>query len=737
LFYAHTKGEIETDWQALKEHLTFTSEIAKTISEDDLLAPLSTISGLLHDIGKYSQAFQNRLKGCNKPVDHSTAGAQLLIELAGDNPHKLFISKLLSYCIAGHHSGLPDFGAKHDHPDQPTLLARYKRKVENYSDYIIDFPNLNISLPSNLKLTPSRKNGQFSVSFLVRMLFSILVDADFIETENFMRGNALRGNFLHIDEIEKKYSEFLKTFENPESNINIRRTDLLKTCIQQANLEQGLFTMTIPTGGGKTYTSLAFALKHAKKHRLERIIYCIPYTSIIEQTAQLFRTCLVSDVVLEHHSNFDWQAFEKESTSTYGDNTAVRKLHFASENWDIPIVVTTNVQFFESLFSNRTSKCRKIHSLRRSMIIFDEAQMLPRGYLEPCMMSLAELIINYKTSIIFCTATQPPLPKFFPDQIKPHELISSPEDEYAFFKRVVVKNIGRTEDDEISDLIKSFSKVLCIVNTRKHAKGLFEKINDPDAYHLSTLMCPAHRKAVIAQIRKKLKSGKACRVISTQIMEAGIDLDFPIGLRALAGLDSIVQAAGRVNREQKLETGTLYVFEPNSKFVARIPAYIKQTADIARIIMGQYEDPISIEALNAYYKLLYDIQNPSIFDQKNIMACFEKGICNEPNFDFATASERFKLIEEETISVIIPWNKTARTEINKLGHTEYPASLMRTLQPYTINIYLNEFEALTKSGRIEIILDRFPILVDVDEDIYHPKTGLVIPEIISGNAVFV
>jgi len=740
LFYAHTKGKDITDWQSLRDHLINSAEIARLVSEDKFLESLTYPTALLHDIGKYSQAFQNRLHGSNKLVDHSTAGAQMVYKLAGDNKQKQFIAQLIGFCVAGHHSGLPNYGSNADHSTEPTLLARLKRNIEDYSNFQSDFPELIIDFPTTLQIKPTRKGGQFSVAFLVRMIYSILVDSDFLETEAFFRGKIIRGDYPTIKNIEKVYSNFLINFDNPQSEINRKRTELLKTCIQKATADQGLFSLTIPTGGGKTYSSMAFALAHAKHHGLNRVIYCIPFTTIIEQTAQVFRECLGTGNILEHHSNFDWRTFngngQNDPTSNKVlTNTIVRKLKLSSENWDIPIVITTNIQFFESLFSNRSSRCRKIHSLRRSVIIFDEAQMLPRDYLEPCMMSLAELITNYQTSVVLCTATQPPLEIFFPAYIQQREIISLPADEYAHFKRVNVKNIGRKNDEEISTLINSYKKVLCIVNTRKHAKGLFEMVNEVNRYHLSTLMCPAHRKEVVSQIRNQLITGSSCRVISTQIMEAGIDLDFPVGFRALAGLDSIVQSAGRINRENKRSSGTLHVFETDSAFVKHIPTYIRQTADIARIIMDKYEDPISIEALKAYYQLLYEIQDPNAFDQKKIMSCFQKGIFDEPNFDFAIASERFKLIENETVSVVIPWNDFVVEEINKIRYSEFTTSFLRSLQPYSVNIYPNEFSILLNSGKIEIINDRFPVLVEMGEDIYHPDTGLIIPDNKSGEAI--
>ena len=738
MFFAHSKGETKSDWQLLRDHLNRTAELAKKISEGTPFVDYVQLVGRLHDIGKYSLSFQERISGGKITVDHSTAGAQLVMKIAEGDINKKFIAKLLAYCIAGHHSGLPDYGASIDQVNAPTLLARLKRPVEDYSACFEEFPIETFDVPASLSIQPTKQDGQFSVSFFVRMVYSFLVDADFLETESFINGEKPRGNFHSIETIHNRFKEYLEKFETPVSSINKKRTQLLQTCLDQSALQQGLFSLTIPTGGGKTYTSLAFALTHAKNHGMKRIIYCIPFTSIIEQTADIFRKCLGGECVLEHHSNFDWQNFYKSTENVSTDdqtNIATEKLKLASENWDIPIIVTTNVQFFESLFSNRSSRCRKLHSLMNSVIIFDEAQMLPKEYLEPCMLGLGELIVNYGASVVFCTATQPPLSKFMPEIIQQKELIPSPGEVYKFFKRVDVSIIGHKKDEEITQSMEAYSQALCIVNTRKHAKGLFDRMSERGRFHLSTLMCPTHRKKIITEIRKRLEAGDICRVISTQIMEAGIDVDFPVGFRALAGLDSIVQAAGRVNRENRLDRGTLFVFEPDSRLIKHVPAYIKQTSDVAKIIIGEYEDPISIEALTAYYQLLYDIQGTDAFDKKDILGCFEKGILDEPVFDFKTASEKFKLIENDTVAVIIPWDEQARNNIKKLRFSNYIFSTVRSLQAYTVNIYPQEFAALYNASEIEILHDRFAILREMREEVYHPKTGLVIPDDATGEAI--
>lgn len=742
MYYAHSKGEQKKDWQPLEAHLRNTAKIAAKTAASTNLKPFAELAGLLHDCGKYSPEFQARLEGKSGLVDHSTAGAQLVNRLAGDNRGQRFIAHLLAFCIAGHHAGLPDYGSAADDPSAGTLLARLKRPVKNVGGFFDAFPENQLNLPQSLPLRPLRKKGQFSVSFLVRMIYSMLVDADFLETEHFMNGPQPRGGHASISSLESQLLAFLKKYDHPTSPINIKRTELLHACLAQASRDPGIFSLTIPTGGGKTYTSLAFALSHARHHGLKRVIYCIPFTSIIEQNARVFRDALGQNDILEHHSNFDWKTARESLSENQADdqtNAALEKLKLAAENWDIPIVVTTNVQFFESLFANRSSRCRKLHALINSVIIFDEAQMIPSGYLEPCMLAVAELVKNYGSTAILCTATQPPLSKFLPEDLKPVELITEPVVLYRFFKRVTVQNLGHQTDEAMTNKLMDQKQALCIVNTRRHAAGLYQMMangtSEENIYHLSTLMCPAHRKAVIKTIRERLAQKQPCRVVSTQLIEAGVDLDFPVGFRALAGLDSIVQAAGRVNREGRKEEGVLYIFRPDTELIKRVPAFIAQAASVAQIILKQHEDPISIEALSAYYRLLYDAKGDQAFDKKAIMTHFEKDILEEPNFDFKTAAEKFKLIENHTLPVIIPWDDAAEKLINQLIYTDFPYSLQRRLQPYTVNIYPREFAALEQADRLDIFHERFAVLKTLEEG-YCQKTGLTIPEGAAGDAIF-
>lgn len=738
-FYAHSTDGNKSEWQTVFTHLTNTANLALELGEDSTLGQYAYIAAMLHDIGKYSSAFQRRLEGSARKVDHSTAGAKEVRQLFNDDPIKRRISEMLSYCIAGHHGGLLDLGSPIDVDTDGTLQGRLKKQVEDYSNYRLEINVNRLTLPNGLPIKPITVNGGFTLAFFTRMVYSILVDADFIDTETFMNhGKKPRGGYADIKELCSTLNQFLEKFDHPDNSINRQRTSTLKTCVAKAAEKPGLFTLTVPTGGGKTYASLAFALNHAATHGLKRIIYVIPYTSIIDQNAAIFKNCLGVENVLEHHSNFDWdQKNQPAGTEACDDKThsAPNKLKLASENWDIPVVVTTNVQFFESLFANRSSRCRKLHNIAKSVIIFDEAQMFPRGYMKPSLYAVYELVKNYGASAIFCTATQPSLERFLPHEAILTELISDPQALFDFYKRVQVKNIGKITDAELIQRINDSPQVLCIVNTRKHARGLFTGITHDGRFHLSTLMCPMHRKEIIAIIRQRLIDELPCRVISTQIMEAGIDVDFPVGYRAISGLDSIIQAAGRVNREQKVQSGDLYVFEPESEFVKRTPAYIKQGAEVAKNILRKYGDPVCTQAVTAYYAGIYDLQDEHAFDQKCILDCFEKGIPGEPIFDFKTAAEEFKVIDNPTVAVIIPYNEEAREILQAARDSEFPLSFSRKLQLYTVNIFEQEFEALQAVGALDRVADTYDVLNNT-EKYYDSNTGLAIPDSTGGEAIF-
>lgn len=733
-FFAHRREEEDREnWQPLIEHLQKTAEMARDFGADANVAELAYIAGLVHDLGKYSAEFQKRLEGGPR-VDHSTAGAKELKALLKGTPQEVF-AQLLAYPILGHHAGLPDYGNEID-LEGGTVCARLKNKLPDYSEYKSELDLSALHFPQRLHIRPPKGKLGFSLSFLVRMVYSALVDADFQETETYMKGAKPRGGYDGMPALRGKLDTYLKQFENPTSDINRKRNEILQACIEKGKSEKpGFFSLTVPTGGGKTLASMAFALHHAAEHGLKRVIYVIPFTTIIEQNAKVFKGIFGEEQVLEHHSNFDWEGKKRENPDDR-TNSALAKLKLAAENWDIPIVVTTNVQFFESLFANRSSRCRKLHNIAKSVIIFDEAQMLPREYMLPAMAAVWELVTNYGASTVFCTATQPGLERFLPEKTEVKELAPNPQELFDFYKRVEVKNLGTLPDEELLARLNAHEQALCIVNTRRHASGLFGGLQGDGNFHLSTLMCPAHRRAKLEEIKERLTSGQPCRVISTTVMEAGIDLDFPVGYRALTGLDSINQAAGRVNREMKRGVSEMFIFEPKSNFVKRTPSFLKQSAEVARMVLRDHADaPISIPAIAAFFGRLYDLQDPDIsFDYKRIMECFAS---EEARFQFETAARLFQIIEEPTETVIIPYNEEAKRLIEELKYTNYPFSTLRKLQPYTVSILKGEFDKLSSKGVILTIDDTYHVLnSDYLQEYYDPARGLLVPESDGGDGLF-
>jgi CRISPR-associated endonuclease/helicase Cas3 len=745
-FFAHRReGEDRENWQPLIEHLRNTAEMAREFGRDANVWELAYTAGLIHDLGKYSAEFQKRLEGGPR-VDHSTAGAKELNALLKGTPQEVF-AQLLTYPIMGHHTGLPDYGNEID-LEGGTVCARLKNNLPPYHAYsreldlsALQFPKYLPIRPLRLTIVPEKPPKDhfgFSLSFLTRMVYSALVDADFRETETYMQDGAKqRGRHDNIPALCEKLDLHLKQFENPANAINHKRNEILLACVEKGEAEPpGFFSLTVPTGGGKTLASMAFALHHAVKHGLKRIIYVIPFTTIIEQNAKVFKDIFGEENVLEHHSNFDWEGKKSEDADNR-TNSVLAKLRLAAENWDIPIVVTTNVQFFESLFANKSSRSRKLHNIAKSVIIFDEAQMLPREYMRPAMAAVWELATNYGASPVFCTATQPGLERFLPEGTQVRELAPNPQKLFEFYKRVDVKNLGTLTDEELLARLNAHDQALCIVNTRRHASGLFGGLQgDEGNFHLSTLMCPAHRREKLKEIQKRLKGEQTCRVVSTTVMEAGIDLDFPVGYRALTGLDSINQAAGRVNREMKRGISEMFVFEPKSEFVKWTPSFLKQTAEVTRMILRDHAAaPISIPAIEAFFGRLYDLQDPNVsFDHKNIMRCFDS---EDGRFSFETAARAFQIIEDVTVTIIIPFNEEAKRLIEELEYTPYPSSTLRKLQSYTVSIFEAEFEKLSVKGVILTIHDTYHVLnSDYLQKYYDSHRGLLVPESGGGYGLF-
>lgn len=643
--------------------------------------------GLMHDIGKYSVEFQQRLHGGPK-VDHATAGAKEL---------KLKGNVMQAYCVAGHHSGLPDGGS----PAEPdTFYGRMKKELKDYQAFKEE-----IKIPKfpAAPLKPIGKGG-FSAAFFIRMLFSCLVDADYLDTERFMKqGQTARGNYDSIEQLfDRLYKHIASWLTNyNENTVNGRRSSILRACLEKGRGPQGLYQLTVPTGGGKTVSSLAFALRHANEHHLERIIYVIPFTSIIEQNAQVFKDILGKNNVLENHCNV-----------VCDNDKELEDMQLAAENWEKPIIVTTNVQFFESLFANKTSKCRKIHNISKSVIIFDEAQMLPVNYLRPCIQAVSELIYNYHCSAVLCTATQPALKPFFPEFIKAEEICPDVKGQYEFFKRTNVKNMGEISEGNLISELKEKQQVLCILTSRKRVQRVYEALKGENVYHLSIYMYPKHRRTILDEITKALKDGRPCKLIATSLVEAGVDFDFASVFRELAGIDSVIQAAGRCNREGnrgKDESKTI-IFSLEQSDDIHIPGQLKLPISVAKQITEKYEDITSPEAIYEYFQRLYHFRGESL-DIKNIVENFEKGIPSF-NFPFASAAKEFHIIESQTKTILIDKEPEAMEIVERLRRGEHSRELFRAAGQYCVSVYENDFDNLDGAGMLDALC------TGIDTDFY-------------------
>jgi CRISPR-associated endonuclease/helicase Cas3 len=604
---------------------------------------------------------------------------------------------MVAYAVAGHHAGLADANE----------LAR--RLAPEYQIAPYDGWQAHTGpLPPATSLSPTKRPPRgappgFAETFLTRMLFSSLVDADFLETEAFYaraEGRPVaRGGHSSLEALRGRLRDHMARLQAgaPPTAINGLRRRVLDHAVQKAALAPGLFTLTVPTGGGKTLASLSFALEHAVRHELRRVVYVIPFTSIIEQTAQVFREALAApDDVLEHHSSFDWEQGRAIADADDEGPSGLPKLRRAAENWDAPIIVTTAVQFFESLFASRTSRCRKLHNLAGAVIVLDEAQTLPIRVLRPCITALDELARAYGASVVLCTATQPALRAadgfsngFAIDDAR--ELAPDPKVLYAALKRVKVETRREpVADDVIATRFAEQDRMLCIVNSRAHARALFEAIRSlPGATYLTTLMCPRHRRAVLADARARLTAGHAVRLVATSLIEAGVDVDFPEVWRAAAGIDAIAQAAGRCNREGRLTMGRLVVFVPAE---ARPPHALEAFWQAARPILGEYDDLLSLDAVHAYFRELYWQKGEGALDAIEVDG--RRGVlpsvaerARDFSFPFRSLAEKFRLIDEATEPVIVPWDSGAVRVLAAIADAERPVGdQMRRLQQYSVAI---------------------------------------------------
>lgn len=717
-FYAHSSDSSDkTDWQPLAVHLEEVARLAEEFAAVFSAGDWGRFAGLLHDAGKATEAFQRRLEGSPQRVDHSTFGAQLAKENAGR------LGLLLSYAIAGHHGGLPDGGAQ-----EGELHHRLKYGKVSPDVTLLQIADVKQELLPPFRSTPEKAG--FSLSFFTRMIFSCLVDADFLDTECFCSPEKKAERPIadpeQLPKLKTKLDVHLAELANKAEStpVNLLRQEILAQCRAKAGLPPQIFSLTVPTGGGKTLSSLAFALDHAvanKRNGLRRVIYAIPFTSIIEQNARVFQDILGRDHVLEHHCNY-------KETDDPEEAAYNRRRGFSAENWDAPLVVTTNVQFFESLFANKPTRCRKLHNIAGSVIVLDEAQAIPTEYLEPCLAALRELVEHYGCTVVLCTATQPALDdKSSLRSALPEiqEIISTPQRFYDDLRRTKVHFVGKLRDAELAGKLDAEKQVLCIVPTKPQARALFEQLRGEEGvYHLSTNMYPEHRRRILDEIRARLKSKETCRVVSTSLVEAGVDLDFPVVYRAMAGLDSIAQSAGRCNREGKMkafgELGQVYVYEPEkSPRMPWLKRCMSRAAETLRTLPDA--DPLGLEAMRRYFELLYDVQE---LDKKKIFSRLNPQLRKDLYFSFREVAEEFRFIEDETVGVIIPIEPAAKKLLEELRHTNYTSATQRKLQQYSVALRSREFAALEKARAIEMLRGEFPVLSNLAA--YREEVGICI-----------
>ncbi len=715
-------------YQELIDHIEGVSTFTEDFVKKFFIKNAGKILGNLHDLGKYSDEFQQRIRGENIRVDHSTAGAIICDEL--ENEFKInkkieyLVYKMFKYPIVSHHSGLLNHGNKLN--VEGTLTYRINKRFNEICDFSdwekeISFENL-----KNIQLTKENSKffkENFSIQMLIRFLFSSLVDGDRLDAQRFTEGIDSIINTkkeLTLTEMLNVFNKFIdeKIIEKNKNPINKIRNRILNECIDKSSGNRGIYSLCVPTGGGKTLSSLAFALNHAKLHGHDRIIYSLPFTSIIEQNAKVYSDIFGEQNVLEHHCNFSFK--NEKNENAYSEKQLKYKL--ATENWDMPLIVTTNVQLFESMYSNKPSSVRKLHNVYNSVIILDEAQVIPNEYLKACMKALEELVKNYNCTILICTATQPEFQKngLICCDFKITEIIDNTYRLFEDLRRVNGEFIGVQSVEDICEKINSYNQVLTIVNTKKHAKEIFKNLNKSDGnFHLSTNMYPNHRKKIIEQIRERLKNGKECRVVSTQLIEAGVDVDFPVVFRSISGIDSIVQAAGRCNREGKLDSATIYVFKPTDKSYLGM-GYLKLTSQIGEYVINSCEDILSIDAISRYFKELF-INTKHRQDEYGILDIINKYKSIEVNYDFESISEKFKFINNEGIQVIIPTEETKEL-INRLKYSEIGIkSILRKLNGFSINIPEYIFKELTQNNFVQEIVEGVFILNNLD--MYDSKLG--------------
>ena len=722
IYYAHTRKDGKR--QTVKEHLEGVSKLAEGFSVD-FLKPLAKKASYDHDPGKCALKYQWRLDDDNIKFSHAACGALEYKKFADKND---CFAPLMEYCIAGHHTGLMDGGTGADNSDSPTLSGTLKRGNEytGDSDYSAYTTEIEFATLTQEEITPpynelcSAKDPTELIeryAFFTKYVFSCLTDADFLDTETFCDENIERGM---SGDFEKALDKLNRELSDMPSDNPLRqaRSRIQQQAFDNSVNKSHISILDMPTGSGKTLCSLKLALESGKK----RIIYVIPYTSIIEQTANKFEK-MFGDVlpVLQHHSNYSYDGDTEEEKKT------AEKLKRTCENWDAPLIITTSVQFFQSLYHYKGSALRKLHNLRDSVIVFDEIHLIPTNLLRPCLKAVGYITKYLNSEALFLSATMPDysklFDKFLPD-VNYNKLVTDRTD-FKHFKKCEYEDKGKTTLETIAENASQCKNALIVVNTKKTAAELYSLVQG-EKYHLSANMTPAHRSRVIEVVRKKIENGEPITVVSTSLVEAGVDLDFNTVFRQLSGLDSILQAGGRCNREGKDDKGYVYVFDIDETY--RKGSDLAMRINKTKGLLKKYQDITSYDCIKEYYDGIFDfnqsrIAENSIAKYNEQSNSFDRqGLMLPYSIPFRSYAMQFEYISADTISIVIddPNDQTCHKLVETLRNGDM--SVRRALQKYSVSVYMNVFKDLYSQG---VLNDHGTgIFILENQSYYNNETGL-------------
>ncbi|MEX2583656.1 MAG: CRISPR-associated endonuclease Cas3'' [Gemmatimonadota bacterium] len=717
LVYAHTlPNSPEADWEPLRQHLEDVAGSTATFADAFGAREWGEVAGLWHDLGKYRPAFQRRLRGSGERVDHAIVGALLAWE------RRL---PALAFVIAGHHAGLANLTLTTSGGPGP-LRERMRRESGALVEALPHAPErlherAAPELPNELRPSPTVTQDTLArrSEMWTRFLFSALVDADYLATEAFLdpRRQAARRQFSAIPQLRRRLDSRLARFR-VQNHVDEVRARVLADCRVAAERPPGFFSLTVPTGGGKTLSSMAFALAHAERHGLRRVIVVAPFTSIIDQNAAVYEDAFGAENVIQHHSGID------PIVATDEDGERERRRRLAAENWDATVIVTTAVQFFESLFANHPSRCRKLHNVAQSVVILDEAQTLPADFLDPVLGALRQLRDGFGCSLVLSTATQPALEKrvALPRGLEGvEEIVKDVPGAFRALVRIRAHwpepGAPPTPYAELADRVRSHDQVLAIVHLRQDARTLAELVGGEHLFHLSALMCAAHRTHVLAQVRARLKARESCKLVATQLVEAGVDVDFPVVYRALAGLDSLAQAAGRCNRNGNLPFGDFHVFLAETM---PPPGNLSIGFKAAQALLSEFGLDLPFlepEVQQRYFRAFY---LGATLDKKGVQG-------QRAALNFAQVAHLVRLIEDGySRPVVVPWGQSAaRIEAYR---NEPHRETRRALQAFTVQVHERHIEGLFRAGAVEELDADVWTITPPFRHLYDQRFGLLAKE---------